>query len=406
MKKINIIFLLSLIIGMSACMPSASDLSPIKNIKISVNYDSEDFVNTAYANKTITIVGASNGESYTAETDIDGVVSFTNVLPGVYNIAISQKLSEVDKENLIVPEVNDVVVNGTLVGIKAYENYEGSITLKAGVSSSLVISKIYYAGTKDINNKNYTYDQYIEVYNNSEDSVEMKNIYLALIETEYKPYFAEWKEEGVFAKDVFRFDDIKLAPGSSIVIAREARDHTVDAPNSVNLINADYEVKSTSSRVQNNVNIAAFNRVYQGYSAIDWLNLTTGGADPMVLFKYDGDINSFEKMQKPGATSTRLPYYMKIDNSIILDGVEILKYDESEVDLVNKRLIQKIDASYKTLTDTKTGRNGEIVERRVKEITTDGRIILMDTNNSLEDFVVTKDLTPKDYTKAELQPTE
>ena len=82
-----------------------------------------------------------------------------------------------------------------------------------------------------------------------------------------------------------------------------------------------------------------------------------------------------------------------------------MKYNAQEIDLSKKRMPARIDASYQTLS-TASGRTGESIERKVARVEEDGRVVLQDTNNSLEDFVCTSDIRPLIYTKPELQPQE
>lgn len=165
---------------------------------------------------------------------------------------------------------------------------------------------------------------------------------------------------------------------------------------------ADYEVKAIN-KPQNSL-VEQLPHVYKAYPNIDWLNMVVGGGNQLVLFRYEGDVNDLEKKQKPDAKPSQ-PWYLQIATSTILDGVECLKYNAKEIDLSKKRMPARIDASYQTLS-TAAGRTGESIERKVARVEEDGRVVLQDTNNSLEDFVCTSDIRPLIYTKPELQPQE
>lgn len=86
-----------------------------------------------------------------------------------------------------------MLLNGTLPGLRIYENYSGELTLQVGIRQSLIFSKIYYSGTKNANNKNYDVDQYIELYNNSDQTISTENVHIAILETESTPWFADEK---------------------------------------------------------------------------------------------------------------------------------------------------------------------------------------------------------------------
>lgn len=355
----------------SACMPSTDDIEPVRKVEIKISLQEEDFIDTRFANKEVTIRGSKN--SYKAVTDEEGVAVFQDLLPDVYSLAVSYVLPREEYGNMVNPpiEANDVLLNGTLPNLRIYENYNGELTLQMGVRQSLIFSKIYYSGTKNANNKNYDVDQYIELYNNSDQTVSTENIHI-------------------------------LEPGKSILIARQAIDHTIDAPLSLDLTIADYEVKAVNK--PQNSQVEQLPHVYKSLATLDWLNMVVGGGNQLVLFRYDGDVNDLTKKQKPDAKPSHA-WYVQIATSMVLDGVECLKYNAQEIDLSKKRMPARIDASYQTLS-TASGRTGESIERKVARVEEDGRVVLQDTNNSLEDFVCTSDIRPLIYTKPELQPQE
>ena len=60
------------------------------------------------------------------------------------------------------------------------------------------------------------------------------------------------------------------------------------------------------------------------------------------------------------------------------------------------RLYADIDAGY-TNIEAISGYTGEVVYRRTASIAADGHKILMDTNNSLNDFKVSTTIKPRQY---------
>ena len=406
MKIIDIFRYLIVFCGLggvfTGCMPSTDDIESVQRVEIKISLGQDDFIDTRFANKEVVIRGTES--SYKAVTNEDGVAVFQNLLPGVYSLAVSYVLPREEYDNMVEPpiEANDVLLNGTLPGLRIYETYSGELTLQVGIRQSLIFSKIYYSGTKNANNKNYDVDQYIELYNNSDQTISTENVHIAILETESTPWFADEKEQYIYAKDVFRLPTRDLGPGESILIARQAINHTIDAPLSLDLTVADYEVKAIN-KPQNSL-VEQLPHVYKAYPNIDWLNMVVGGGNQLVLFRYEGDVNDLEKKQKPDAKPSQ-PWYLQIATSTILDGVECLKYNAKEIDLSKKRMPARIDASYQTLS-TAAGRTGESIERKVARVEEDGRVVLQDTNNSLEDFVCTSDIRPLIYTKPELQPQE
>ncbi len=184
-------------------------------------------------------------------------------------------------------------------------------------------------------------------------------------------------------------------------MARQAINHKEFAANSVDLSGADYETKSSRNQVWNS-EVPLLPNAYRAVATLDYLFLMFSGGNQIVLFNYDGDdIKELGLIQKPDAKPTH-PYYLKIRPDMILDGVECLKYNATQIDLSKKRFPEEIDATYVTLT-TSSGRNNQAVERRVERWEA-GRAILKDTNNSIDDFVTTSNPESRNYSKPELQP--
>ena len=116
---------------------------------------------------------------------------------------------------------------------------------------------------------------------------------------------------------------------------------------SLDLTIADYEVKAVNK--PQNSQVEQLPHVYKSLATLDWLNMVVGGGNQLVLFRYDGDVNDLTKKQKPDAKPSHA-WYVQIATSMVLDGVECLKYNAQEIDLSKKRMPARIDASYQTLS--------------------------------------------------------
>lgn len=246
-------------------------------------------------------------------------------------------------------------------------------------------------------------DSYIEIYNNSSEPVSLDNLHVGLTEAMSKPAFlAQDNPNYVYLQQVVRIPNgYELGGYESLLIAcRKALDHTVNAPNSVNLENADFEVKNYDG--DNNPNIKALPVLYNSTGGLTFLNIPNTG-NSAVLFKTEEDITKWEALPPPDRP-TNAQKFLKVDNHIIIDGVEILNYKTTGVDPQLKRLNNSIDATYTHITGGSY--SNEACERRVESvIEVDGKKYykLMDTNNSLKDFALTKsDIRPRVYDKPEL----
>ena len=373
---------------------------------ISVKYQvqmPQGFTAADVANKTVTITSSS--QTLQANTDANGIATFENIVPDVYDVSVAWKMTP-DEYSQITGEM---VQNHkyTVAGSKSAELLSEDITtpltidMNISVDQSILISKIYSAGSKDSKNKNYLAGRYIELYNNSDETVDIAGLYLGLIETNSTPaYTLGLVPDTIFMKQIFRIPTDKsymVAPGQSIIITNSAIDHTQTAMNAFehNLINADFEAKDQQGKTTNNPDVPALELIYTAYAAISNMNLSQGGPGGIVIFETEEDVVNWPLAYNYGKTSGNK--WMKLPAKYILDGVDVLKNTaQTGVDANLKRLYDYIDAGYAYINSA-SGYNGEVMYRKVQSTTEDGRKILSDTNNSLSDFAISSEIAPREF---------
>lgn len=373
---------------------------------ISVKYQvqmPQGFTAADVANKTVTITSSS--QTLQATTDANGIATFENIVPDVYDVSVAWKMTP-DEYSRITGEM---VQNHkyTVAGSKSAELLSEDITtpltidMNISVDQSILISKIYSAGSKDSKNKNYLAGRYIELYNNSDETVDIAGLYLGLIETNSSPaYTLGLVPDTIFMKQIFRIPTDKsymVAPGQSIIITNSAIDHTQTAMNAFehNLLNADFEAKDQQGKTTNNPDVPALELVYTAYSAISYMNLSQGGPGGIVIFETEEDVANWPLAYNYGKTSGNK--WMKLPAKYIVDGVDVLKNSaQTGVDANLKRLYDYIDAGYAYI-NAASGYNGEVMYRKVQSTTEDGRQILSDTNNSLTDFAISSEIAPREF---------
>ncbi|MBQ6308559.1 MAG: DUF4876 domain-containing protein [Prevotella sp.] len=373
---------------------------------ISVKYQvqmPEGFTAADVANKTVTITSSS--QTLQATTDANGIATFENIVPDVYDVSVAWKMTP-DEYSQITGEM---VQNHkyTVAGSKSAELLSEDITtpltidMNISVDQSILISKIYSAGSKDSKNKNYLAGRYIELYNNSDETVDIAGLYLGLIETNSTPaYTLGLVPDTIFMKQIFRIPTDKsymVAPGQSIIITNSAIDHTQTAMNAFeyNLLNADFEAKDQQGKTTNNPDVPALELIYTAYAAISNMNLSQGGPGGIVIFETEEDVTNWPLAYNYGKTSGNK--WMKLPAKYILDGVDVLKNTaQTGVDANLKRLYDYIDAGYAYINSA-SGYNGEVMYRKVQSTTEDGRKILSDTNNSLTDFAISSEIAPREF---------
>lgn len=373
---------------------------------ISVKYQvqmPQGFTAADVANKTVTITSSS--QTLQATTDANGIATFENIVPDVYDVSVAWKMTP-DEYSQITGEM---VQNHkyTVAGSKSAELLSEDITtpltidMNISVDQSILISKIYSAGSKDSKNKNYLAGRYIELYNNSDETVDIAGLYLGLIETNSSPaYTLGLVPDTIFMKQIFRIPTNKsymVAPGQSIIITNSAIDHTQTAMNAFehNLLNADFEAKDQQGKTTNNPDVPALELIYTAYAAISNMNLSQGGPGGIVIFETEEDVVNWPLAYNYGKTSGNK--WMKLPAKYILDGVDVLKNTaQTGVDANLKRLYDYIDAGYAYINSA-SGYNGEVMYRKVQSTTEDGRKILSDTNNSLSDFAISSEIAPREF---------
>ncbi len=396
----NLTFL-SIVMLLFSCEMKTPEV--VSQIKISVQMPDGIKSDVKFAGKTVTL--KSQRMTYTATTDESGIATFTDIIPDIYSVYASWSLSAEEYVNLAEGQVESksALISGTESQLNLFNEQSLSLKTLLSVKQSLLISKVYASGTRDINNARYIADQYIEIFNNSDDTQYLDGIYLAMCEGDSPMAFpASSNPDTLHAKQVYRFPgtgkEHPVLPGNSVILVNSARDHTTSSPNSVNLQNADFEFKGT--KYANNVLVPGMTLIYTAFTSITEVNLTVGSVNSLVLFTSKDDVSKYNIVYAPGKTiGTK---YMVIPAHNIIDGVDILSYRAAGIDVNTKRLQSFIDAGYTNISST-SGLTHQSMERKVDKTLSNGtRYYLIDTNNSTNDYVNLYDPTPKKYDKAAL----
>lgn len=242
MKKVLLFVLAALSLTLISCEKRPTTVE----VPIQLMYNG-----APYAVADIPVTLASGSASFDALTDASGVVKFT-VAVGTYTATTSFRASESamlvnynGSVNILVPEIAAGKEFATM-----------RLELTASKTSQLIIKELYHGGCKDnAGTKNFLYDKYIIVYNNSDVEADASGMCLAMAQItstsstnkytitdgviEYAAagwtpasYAIWWFQSGT---------SVKIAPYSQIVISiNGAVDHTQTYSKSVDLSHADY----------------------------------------------------------------------------------------------------------------------------------------------------------------------
>jgi hypothetical protein len=372
----------------------------VRNLKIEFNLPSNFKPGIKYAQKEVVFTSQYN--TYTFRTDVNGDLVIPEIIPDEYTIYTSWEISGAEYKQMINTEelIEDraiVLLKGTLTKFPLFTQRDIKVALDMLVMRSFLISKVYYSGTKDNSNRNYIVDSFVEIFNNSDEVVYADGKYLALAESvSPAAYLAKDNPEYIYTRQICRFPGngttYPIEPGKSIVIAaRSARDHRLSASSSVDLSTADFEVKDTDGT--GNPDVKAL-PVISSSTSIKFFNLITGGPNAVFLFETDEDIMSWPELYAPGKSTGER--FRRVPVSVVLDGVELLKNNSGTGPDVNLKRFQNIvDAGF-AFINASSGYTNESLERRVSG-TIDGRLMLKDTNNSTQDFVIINGPVPRNY---------
>jgi hypothetical protein len=238
------------------------------------------------------------------------------------------------------------------------------------IPSKLIINEIYYCGP--INHAFYFFDQFVELYNASNDTVYLDGLLVGRARQYAHPDMET--NDFVQAISLFRFpgeplegQDYPLAPGEFSVLAGDALDHSLYIANAMDLSNADWEfydqyggdIDNPAPNISNQLPERAIDfMINLGHNAV----ILSDGSD-----WYYGE----ERISGNGQ-------YVHFPIETVIDVVEYSSSSES-----TKEITARLDAGFAGIGMLKY--SGKSVERR---------LLGFDTNNSTLDFVINAVPTP------------
>lgn len=342
-----------------------------------------------------------------AITDDQGTATFTNLIPDVYDISCSWEITSEQYQQMTQQELSggtSCTIAGSLNSHLINEEQTIKLATNLSINRDIIIGKIYYAGSKDNNNRTYMPGKYIELYNNGNSAVDVAGYYIGLVEAEStQAYTLENLHEAfadsvVLCKQIFRIPADKpflVQPGGTVLIVNSATDHTDNNDMENNLSDADFEAKDVSGRTQNNPATPALELIYTMYPSISNMNLIQSGPCAVIIFRTDEQVADWQLTYPYGKTTGS--QWKLVPKRLIIDGVEALANKATGIDVSTKRLYADIDAGY-TYIEARTGWTGEVVYRRTADKRgADGHKMLTDTNNSSNDFHVSTTIKPRQY---------
>lgn len=335
----------------------------------------------------ITFTNTNKGYSFTEKTDSSGLLILDNIEAGFYHISIAERYNY---------EAYSIILNASYeLELLATTQEELELTSKVlqNGGGGFVIREYYYSCSLTPNQKQYSSDQYVEIYNNSPDTLYADSLWFVEHESyaTEESFFGYLKEDSIVVKTIWAFPKDKsypIAPGTGFLIARDAMDHKSDPngnPNSpVDLGNAEFEFWSDKPASTSDIDFPADNMkdllwVYKGTD----FSFHNRGGSAIALVKIPNDTENYiqNNLITKGSATASSKYYCKIPNAYVVDAVEAIWNDERQA---NKRFSNSLDAG---LTFIAAGAKSGLCVRRKIDYKIGQRIVYMDTNNSTIDFL-------------------
>ncbi len=393
-------------IGFVAC---DDDEVKLANLDVTVEAASS-FTGLSMADIYVYITNTVDGGVDSALTDASGIAAFINVAPGTYAVSATMELTdeEAGAASGYYEEMTLNAVENNVALLGGFDS-EVTLTLDGKASSSLVIKEFYYSGANDPTWSILFKDQFVEIYNNSDEVVYADGLYLASLapttngsDPSTDVALGLDLEQYIYADKVAQVPgsgtDYPIQPGESIIIAFNAVDWTDGGTNdfTVDLSIADFELYAVDwleslGRTGNtwfdidNADVTNMNMIYLNIENYGQFNFNSTGAS-IAIFRSETEPSTI--ITDPNSSETSPIYYMQINTADVIDGIDML-YDAEAA--LYKRLPAGIDAGFNYVEGSSY--TSQSVRRKVAK-TVDGRKILQDTNNSTNDFEVLALPTP------------
>jgi hypothetical protein len=293
-------------------------------------------------------------------TGQDGVAAFERLPTGDYSVFVRREVS-VGPNRKVFTGVADVPVRGDA-------EVSDTILVSTVSVSNLMINEILFAGS--CASTFYFYDQFVELYNASADTLYLDGIILTR-NRGYDPEKYPNPETVDYVTGIYAFQfpgtpvtgrQYPIAPGKFLVIAADAVDHTQWCSNAVDLSHADWETFNPLGNDYDNPSVPNLVNAIPGRT-IDYL-ISLGHNGAVIA---TGEEYTIDELN-----------YMRIPISNVIDGVEW-----SPNPSLRKEITVRVDAGFAGIGVVKY--SGQSTERREPG---------MDSNNSTFDFTTIEHATP------------
>lgn len=349
----------------------------------------EEFRDITLEGINVKLFNAASGLTYNAPCSADGIAEFYMEY-GFYEGVVQHRQSDGNTIHIFNGRLGNIVVSAASDAADIYR-----ISLTHAEQQKLIIKEIYYSGCKTGDNKNYNKDNYMSIYNNSDETAYLDSICIGFVQpmtSASKTNFL--KEDGTLmdllpvSMMAWQFPgtgkDYPLQPGEEVTIAINAIDHHERHPQSVDLsrVNFAFWNVNLSQQEPPAPGVVPMTQIWKG-SGTGYTFVVSGPA--FIMFRIEGNASEYASDQKnlmQDPVTHRGLWNLMIPKEWVIDGIECVMSAAK----ANKRLTDNVDAGFCYVPAQYQGMS---VHRKVEGVV-DGRTVYMDTNNSSEDIEVVR----------------
>lgn len=381
MKK-GFYLLLALVLFFASCSEDEKQSSSIYIQLVAP----EGYSTLPYEEMEVALTNKDQGTVYSVHCSSTGKASF-NVELGYYAASVHYQAA------------SGLIFSGRIESLSLLSDQkQGMIELPLSQAkiNALVIKEIYFGGCKGLNDKEYQADQYVTLYNNSDQTIYLDGLCVGIVDPGNNlesPWMNYTDMKRIPVNDLtWQFPgkgkEYPLAPGEETTIATNAVDHTggeFQHANSVDLSGVDWgfwdvslERQNIAAGVKPMTLLANLNPLLVMYS------LPVFGPTFMVFSLQDSPeeyVQDPDNREPRPQAANQDKRYLMVPQEWVIDCIECVKDINSP-----KRVPNELDNGKCYIPgDRYSGRS--II--RKKTGMADGHVIYQDTNNSAEDMEVT-----------------
>lgn len=342
------------------------------------------------SNVTVTLKEINSGKE-TVSSNVDKQQMAITLGEGSYDVSLAGTIAYTQDGKAKTKKVAALKQGMVLTGTQHTENLALFIVEEG---EGFVIQEIFFTGTQTPENKLYLGDKYFVIYNNSPETLYADGLVIAqsdFLTTQKREYSPNVMSQAVAVGSVIKIPgsgtQYPVLPGKFIVIADDAINHKEYNPVSIDLRKADFEIFSDNVGDIDNPQVKNMENVYgrmvfhnRGFSSYVLARFPNGSDDFLTNQQYNYSYN----LEVAGTIYPMDQEEYKIPNSWIIDAVNLSVQSDFQWIVTDPSLDMGWTFCGKLSAD-KT-RFGKSVRRKNLTTTTDGRVILKDTNNSSLDF--------------------